>query len=150
MAKIIFRPNRCTGCAACAIACMDQNDIDVTKMQPYRRIEEIETTENGSVVFGFRSNSCHHCENPSCILACPTGCLFYDDKLQLTRYNREVCVGCKSCAEACPYNAISFLPDEKIGKCDGCGERQKVGLLPACVRVCPCGALALDQEEHTE
>lgn len=144
MAKIIFRPERCTGCAACAIACMDQNDMDVTKMQPYRRIEEIEEVQNGTVIFGFRSNSCHHCENSPCVAACPVACIFYDNVLQLTRYNSAVCIGCKACAAACPYDAICFFPDGKIGKCDGCGERQKAGLPPACVRVCPCGALSLD------
>lgn len=143
MAKICFLPDKCTGCSACAVACMDQNDIDVTAMRPYRWIEELEQEEPGEVRFGFRSNSCVHCENPPCVAACPVECLFYDKDVQLTRYNNEACLGCKSCASVCPHDAISFFPDGKIGKCDGCAQRQQAGLIPACVRVCPRGALVL-------
>ena len=33
-------------------------------------------------------------------------------------------------------------------KCDACIERQKAGLLPACVKICPTGALSLLTEEE--
>lgn len=141
MAKILFDEKLCTGCSACAMACMDQNDIDVERVRPYRRIVELE--EQG---FSFRSESCKHCENPACAETCPVGSLFYDGTLHLTRCDGETCVGCHSCVKACPYDAISILPDGKIGKCDGCAERQMAGLIPACVRVCPTGALHLETE----
>ena len=33
-------------------------------------------------------------------------------------------------------------------KCDACIERQKAGLRPACVKVCPTGALTLLTEDE--
>ena len=42
----------------------------------------------------------------------------------------------------------TFGDDGKMRKCDACIERQKAGLLPACVKVCPTGALTLLTEEE--
>ena len=65
----------------------------------------------------------------------------------MTRYvmviDQRRCIGCHSCAMACPYGIPSFGPDGKMVKCDACYERQKAGLVPACVKVCPTGALTL-------
>ena len=49
---------------------------------------------------------------------------------------------------ACPYGVPTFGPDGKMRKCDACMERQKAGLVPACVKVCPTGALMLLTEEE--
>ena len=60
----------------------------------------------------------------------------------------SACIGCHSCAMACPYGAPSFGTDGKMIKCDGCIERWRHGLEPACVRTCPTGAIALrDMDE---
>ena len=49
---------------------------------------------------------------------------------------------------ACPYGVPTFGDDGKMRKCDACIERQKAGLLPSCVKVCPTGALTLLTEEE--
>ena len=49
---------------------------------------------------------------------------------------------------ACPFGAPKFDPQGKIVKCDGCADRVRRGYLPACVRVCPTGALTLRTEEE--
>jgi Fe-S-cluster-containing dehydrogenase component len=49
---------------------------------------------------------------------------------------------------ACPYGIPSFGEDGKMKKCDACIERQKAGMLPACIKVCPTGALTLLTEEE--
>ena len=41
--------------------------------------------------------------------------------------------------------------DGKMRKCDACIGRQKAGMKPACVKICPTGALVLlDEEEFKE
>ena len=53
---------------------------------------------------------------------------------------------------ACPFGAPSFDGEGKMVKCDGCVERLRRGMVPACVRVCPTGALTCrpESEYHEE
>ena len=139
-----FDAGRCTACCACVMACMDQNDLDAAHGQhPFRSAFALETPgeKRGETVFGFLSAACMHCEDAPCVLGCPVGCLFRDGESGLTLYDNANCIGCHSCAMACPFGAPSFGPDGKMVKCDGCVERLRAGLVPACVRVCPTGAL---------
>jgi heterodisulfide reductase subunit A len=51
--------------------------------------------------------------------------------------NEELCSGCKTCSDLCPYNAISFDEERKVSiindaLCKGCG---------VCVAACPSGAI---------
>ena len=70
-----------------------------------------------------------------------------DPESGFTLYDTTNCIGCHSCAMACPYGVPAFGPDGKMRKCDACIERQKAGMAPACVKVCPTGALTLLTEE---
>lgn len=148
-----FDAEKCTACGACAIACMDQNDIDVEAGQrPYRRVL-IRETQAGR---RYLSLACLHCADAPCILACPANCLYRDDKTGLVRYDNTACVGCRACQRACPHDALSFRPTgaqrprEKMEKCHGCLERVEAGLSPACVRACPTGALTWRWAEDSE
>lgn len=91
-----------------------------------------------------------HCTDAPCVAACPTGCLRKDEETGLTVYDNSVCIGCHSCLMACPFEAPSFTAAGKMVKCDGCIERQRHGLLPACVRVCPFDALKMVDAETPE
>ena len=84
-----------------------------------------------------------HCDNAPCVTACPSGCLYKDPETGLTLYNTQYCIGCHSCAMACPFGAPTFGPDGKMRKYDGCIDRLRAGLEPACVRSCTFGALQL-------
>ena len=66
----------------------------------------------------------------------------------LTLFDNTNCIGCHSCAMACPFGAPSFNEEGKMVKCDGCIERLRRGLIPACVRVCPTGALTCVPESQ--
>jgi formate-dependent nitrite reductase membrane component NrfD len=53
-----------------------------------------------------------------------------------------VCIGCKACIAACPYDAIFINPDDNSAeKCNMCSHRIDAGLEPACVTVCPTNAI---------
>ena len=150
--KMIFDldMDRCCACGACAVACMDQNDIEITEEHPLRKVFAMEGTNGHAYI----SMACMHCEDAPCIVACPVGCLSKDER-GLTVYDSTSCIGCHSCAMACPFGAPTYNRFGKMQKCDGCAERLSHGLEPACVRTCSLGALQVYTEEeyakvHTE
>lgn len=111
---------KCTSCGACAIACMDQNDIDVERgIRPFRTVFDWESREPGCQKFIHISIACMHCPDAPCVAACPFG-------------------------------IPSFNEEGKMQKCDGCAVRIQNGLEPACVRACPVGALRLVSSEEIE
>ena len=144
--NILFDKNKCTACGACSIACMDQNDIDIRNGQkPYRRV--FLTESNGRRE--YFSVSCRHCSDPACVNACPLNCISKDAETGFVIYDNSACAGCGKCEKACPFDAISMRPlsagSRKMEKCDGCRVRILSGLLPACVKNCPMGALILEK-----
>lgn len=143
-----FDPKKCAACGACAVACMDQNDIDLQEQEPFRQVYCVESRPNGTAFFQNFSISCMHCADAPCVLACPTGCIYKDPETGLTRYDNAKCIGCHSCAMACPFGAPSFDSRGKMVKCDGCAVRLEHGMLPACVKGCPFGAISILTEEE--
>ncbi len=145
-----FDEKKCSACGACAVACMDQNDVDVRGGQrPYRRIVQYESRGE----FVSISIACLHCPEAPCAGVCPAGCLYKDGDTGLVRYDTAACIGCRACAAACPYDALSFRPSgegERMEKCHGCLERIEAGLPPACVLSCPTGALTWRRAEKEE
>lgn len=136
----------CVACGACAIACMDQNDIDTEHGEaPFRVVYDL---ESGSGKLTYVSVSCMHCQDAPCVQACPVGCLRKEEDTGFIIAESTNCIGCHSCSLACPFGAPSFAADGKMHKCDGCFTRVKCGLDPACVRHCPTGALQLRTEEE--
>ena len=151
---LFFDPEKCSACGACALACMDQNDVAVEAgEQPFRYTF---TQESKTGELKFYSVSCMHCADAPCVMGCPSGCLYKDPDTGFTLYNNTYCIGCHSCAMACPYGAPTFRPTgegrprEKMEKCHGCLERIQAGLQPACVHSCPTGALTWRWAEDGE
>ena len=148
--------DKCSSCGACAMACMDQNDIDLTAGDlPFRKVFPVERFHSDKAVFmldslNFYSVACMHCDDAPCVNACPAGCLYKDPETGFTLYDTTGCIGCHSCAMACPFGAPAFRADGKMQKCDGCIERVRRGMTPACVRVCPTGALRLVDSPEKE
>ena len=140
---------RCVACGACTVACMDQNDIEPQfGDRPLRRVTAVEEGEGSGSVFTYLSMACMHCSDAICIAACPVGCISRDEETGFVVYDNARCIGCRSCALACPFGAPTFDRSGKMRKCDGCNDRVKAGLEPACVRVCPVSALKLTTEEE--
>ena len=149
--KYIFNLDysKCVACGACAVACMDQNDTSLKDGdQPFRTVAAVERPGDPKKEIRYLSVGCMHCASAPCVAACPVGCL-KKNGMGLTEYDNAACIGCHSCAMACPFGAPTFGPSGKMTKCDGCQTRLENGLLPACVRVCPTGALTcLPEEEY--
>ena len=135
----------CVGCGACAVACMDQNNIYPEKDQPaFRRIYRIEEGEFPDASIQYIPAACMHCEDSPCLVGCPTGAITKDEKTRAVMVDKELCIGCHSCALACPFGVPRYDPDGKMQKCNLCIERVEANLEPACVRVCPMGALKFE------
>jgi formate-dependent nitrite reductase membrane component NrfD/ferredoxin len=57
-------------------------------------------------------------------------------------FDKSICIGCKACMAACPYDAIFINPeDHSAEKCNFCAHRIDMNLEPACVVVCPTQAI---------
>ncbi len=147
----VFDQDKCSACSACMMGCMDQNDIDLAAGdQCFRKTYDNELKLNdGSNYCAYISAACMHCTDAPCITACPVGCLSKDPETGFTIYDNTNCIGCKSCAMACPFGAPRYrAADGKMVKCDGCNDRVKNGMKPACVRACSFGALQCMTEEE--
>ncbi len=68
---------------------------------------------------------------------CPVEALFIRDD-GIVDFDKNRCIGCKSCMQACPYDALYIDPENHTAaKCNYCAHRVDIGLEPACVNVCP-------------
>lgn len=133
---------RCTGCFACAVACMDQNDLEVgTEPVGWRQVFTVETETASGPRLRYVSLACMHCEDAPCLMACPTGAIAREPGTRVVKVDSALCIGCHSCSIACPFGVPRFGKDGTMQKCDLCVVRLEHGLEPACVRVCPTKAL---------
>lgn len=141
--------DKCSACGACAVACMDQNDIDTQRCEaPFRIACTLEKQTKDGYRYVYMATACMHCAEAPCVTACPCGCISKDAATGLTVYDNTACIGCHSCAMACPFAAPSFNAQGKMQKCDGCIVRLQNGLEPACVRNCPTNALSCVSQEQ--
>lgn len=141
--SLVLDIKRCSGCQACVVACMDQNNLLITKKEDaWRHIIQVESGSQSEVKITYISLTCMHCEDSPCILGCPTGAL-YKDTMGATLIRKELCIGCHSCSLACPFGIPRFDQEGKMFKCNLCKERVENGLEPACVHTCPTKALTL-------
>ncbi|MEE1577865.1 MAG: 4Fe-4S dicluster domain-containing protein, partial [Deltaproteobacteria bacterium] len=85
----------------------------------------------------FYVGLCNHCDEPSCVSACPTGATYKDIDGRVL-VESDLCIGCGYCVTACPYGARYLNPEsQKVDKCDFCKTRMDAGAKePACVEVC--------------
>jgi Fe-S-cluster-containing dehydrogenase component/formate-dependent nitrite reductase membrane component NrfD len=89
----------------------------------------------------FQVTRCNQCADAPCVTACPTKAMYKRDD-GIVDFDKSICIGCKACMAACPYDAIFINPeDHSAEKCNMCAHRLDVGLEPACVTVCPTEAI---------
>jgi Fe-S-cluster-containing dehydrogenase component len=127
---------------------MDQNDLALEQGEPaLRRIYQIESA-GGDIQ--HLSLACRHCDLSPCVTGCPTGALARDPATGAVVINRDICIGCHSCAVACPFGVPRYDRHDKVFKCTLCNERVHAGLKPACVRTCPMEALSFAESNETQ
>ena len=128
--------NRCIGCLACQVHCKTEKALSVG---PWlcTNLPVGPTEVSGIPRVHFVFMACFHCEEPWCLKVCPTAAICKRESDGIVYTRPELCVGCKSCIEACPWGACQWDPSaRKAVKCDYCMERIDRGLLPACVTKC--------------
>lgn len=110
--------DRCTGCQACVVACKQENNVPFSTPEQAGKGRHmawiyIQTEIEGEypdVKVQFRPMLCQHCERPPCTFVCPTGATYLNrEGIVAQIYPR--CIGCRYCANACPYSVKMFNYD---------------------------------------
>jgi formate dehydrogenase iron-sulfur subunit len=159
---------KCTACRGCQIACKQWNKLPATKtvqrgthqnpadlsFYTFKLVRFSEHGDNGKVKWYFFADQCRHCVEPPCKAAAEsvgskaiaqdqaTGAVLFYPKVKVRAADF------KMIREACPYDIPRW--DERTGgmaKCTMCIDRVREGLLPACVKSCPTGAMNYGDRE---
>jgi carbon-monoxide dehydrogenase iron sulfur subunit len=149
--RIVAKIDRCVGCHTCELACAiehsSSNDIErmmLNQENPGYRVN-VEAYSSRAIPL-----HCQHCEEPACVMACPSGAIHRAGEGGPVLYDRERCIGCMMCVQACPFGAIAIAPSGKtVLKCDLCVHRLAEHREPACVEACPTKAIELVFPEST-
>lgn len=125
----------CIGCHACSTACKSENQVPLGVYRTW--VKYVEKGVFPHTRRHFQVTRCNHCANPPCVRICPVTAM-YQRSDGIVEFDPRVCIGCKACMQACPYDAIYIDPDtHTAAKCHYCSHRTELGLEPACVVVCP-------------
>jgi len=146
-AKVIDH-TRCIGCHACTTACKSENVVPLSVTRTY--VKHVEVGVFPQVRRAHQVTRCNQCAHAPCVVACPTSAMFKRAD-GIVDFNKSICIGCKACMAACPYDAIFINPeDHSAEKCNFCAHRIDVGLEPACVVVCPTQAILVGDMNDPE
>lgn len=135
----VINHDACIGCHACTTACKAENDVPVGNFRT--AVKYVEVGKFPFVRRHFLVQRCNHCTDAPCVKICPVNALSKRPD-GIVDIDRDACIGCRACMQACPYDAL-YLNDDMgaVEKCHFCAHRVDQGLAPACVNVCPVGAI---------
>jgi Fe-S-cluster-containing hydrogenase component 2 len=132
--RIVLDLDLCCGCRSCEAACNA-----AFKGESRIKHADIETT-------AYLPLACKHCKEALCRASCPVDAITRDEETGLVTRSSYVCIGCKSCAFACPFGVIDApLVRHVSQKCNLCKDREEG---PRCVSACSSGALQLLDESE--
>src|SRR5579859_1099016 len=144
----VIDQRKCIGCHACTVACKAEHDVPIGVYRTW--VKYIEKGEFPQSRRYFLVNRCNHCDDAPCVAICPTRAL-YKRSDGIVDFDSSRCIGCKSCMQACPYDALYIDPySQTAAKCNYCAHRTEVGLEPACVVVCPERAIIAGDMHNPE
>lgn len=131
----IIDNRKCIGCHACTTACKAEHDVPLGVNRTWVKQVEKGVFPNTRRLFSVMR--CNHCTDAPCVEICPVEALYYRED-GIVDFDKRRCIGCKSCMQACPYDALYIDPESHTAaKCNYCAQRIDIGLEPACVNVCP-------------
>ena len=163
---MLFDSTLCVGCKACVSKCKEVNNMppvvtddeqawDMARDLSGDTLNVIkvfadgsgETKDSETDGYCFEKRSCMHCVDPGCVSACPVTALERHPLTGIVSYNKDACIGCRTCMVGCPYNVPQFEYDNPFGqiqKCQMCNqagvERIDNGQMTGCAEACPTGA----------
>jgi formate dehydrogenase iron-sulfur subunit len=153
----------CIGCKACEVACKEWNDLQVEETHNFggyqshedltastwdlMRFNEVDLADDG-FAWLIRKDSCLHCEEPGCLLACPAPGAIVQYENGIVDFDQDKCIGCQYCVSGCPFDIPRFDAEtKKVYKCTMCVDRIGNGMEPACVKSCPTGSIRFGTKE---
>ena len=162
---ILHDTTLCVGCRSCEAACNKVNELpqpdkpftDLSVLETKRRttttaftvVNKYDKSKNSQSPV-FYKKQCNHCLEPACASACFVRA-FTKTKTGAVTYDASVCVGCRYCMIACPFEIPTYEYNQaltpRIRKCTMCYPRVIEGLLPGCVEACPMEALSFGKRE---
>ncbi len=155
---------KCIGCESCSVACRLWNGLESKKSRNEAKGGEKDLDDNnwtvikrrditnsrGEKIVRFVKRQCMHCEHPACAEACFSKALQREESGAVVYYP-DLCVGCRYCMVACPYNVPKYQWESAlplVTKCQLCSSRLANDEEPACVSVCPTGALKFGERDE--
>ncbi len=150
---VLVDMTKCFGCGACTVACKLWNekkydDVNKPTLGEQAHLVDINwtvvskhhvTDGSGQPAWRFAKKQCLHCSDPACASCCLVGALRKTPDGPVV-YHPDLCVGCRYCMVACPFNIPKYEWEQsfpKVSKCQMCSTRVAAGEMPACVTVCP-------------
>lgn len=149
--RVLIDIDRCIECGSCAAACYVS----------HANMPAVSFARAGPALLPV---ICRQCKDASCVAACPADAMVRDERGVVQR-RLMLCIGCGSCARACPFGVLPSDPmglpsgykspehvtGHQIAKCDLCEARIATGQAePRCVAACPAGALMFADEHRAE
>ena len=136
----IFDKNKCVGCEACVVACINENGFQEPEL--WRNIHSSNPDKLPGLPLFYLSMSCNHCDDAPCMDNCPALAYSRSPITGAILHSPDACIGCKYCTWNCPYDAPKYNPISGIiNKCNLCESRLIDNQKPACASLCPTGAL---------
>ena len=102
---MVIDTRKCIGCSACTVGCVIENKLSPGVV--YRPVIESEIGTYPNVTRRFLPRPCMQCDNPPCVPVCPVGATWKRDD-GIVEIDYDVCIGCRYCLTACPYEARTF------------------------------------------